>query len=445
MEQPESGAPEMTSPRLTDDFPHPPSRPLLRFGLFGEFSSGKSSLANVLLGSEMLPTAVLASTRRPTIARFAQQLEIRAIREDGSRVELSHDTLDSLDRENISCIDIGLPSELLRSFELLDTAGFADPHHDTSQTLLVADEVDACVWCTLATQAWRESERKTWHSLPDHLRANSILVVTHIDNIVNGKDFRRLEARLQRETEGLFHTIVLLSAPDAMRARGPGDVIVDPVLWASSGGGPLLAAIRRAISQGTVRRIITEDEVSADREMISKVVDLLAAPAVAASTPASADVVSIAVPAAPEITSAAAAARQIDVHAFLLKVVAAVPSCLLAAWIDLDGGRVQNSVSASGNEAIEAAAGAAIADFLRGERLLRFEAGILDTSSTTAAADRGGLREIVVSGSDWQCLMLRSPRESDHALLIVSESKNLGPLLSIARNLINSTATEFGP
>jgi hypothetical protein len=52
---------------------------LPRLALFGEFSAGKSSIINLLLGRDILPTAVLSSTRRPTYVHHAPDLRIEAL------------------------------------------------------------------------------------------------------------------------------------------------------------------------------------------------------------------------------------------------------------------------------------------------------------------------------------------------------------------------------
>ena len=82
--------------------------------LCGEFSAGKSSIVNLLLGCDTLPTSVLSSTRRPTYLRYATDLRIEAISESGERELVSPATIAMLSREDISHFDVGMPSELLR-------------------------------------------------------------------------------------------------------------------------------------------------------------------------------------------------------------------------------------------------------------------------------------------------------------------------------------------
>jgi hypothetical protein len=228
---------------------------LPRLALCGEFSAGKSSIANLLLGRDMLPTSVLSSTRRPTYLRYAPDLRIEAISERGERERVSPGMISELAREDISHFDVGMPSELLHHIELLDMPGFADPVYDHQRTLDAVEGADIGIWCTLATQAWRESERQTWLSLPSHVRTNGILVVTHVDTLAHGGQQQRVRARLGREAGDLFGDIVLIAVPDAMRALRAGR-IADPGLWQDSGGGALVAALEKVViayhaAQGT--------------------------------------------------------------------------------------------------------------------------------------------------------------------------------------------------
>jgi hypothetical protein len=214
----------------------------------GEFSGGKSSIVNLLVGCAILPTSVLSSTRRPTYLRYASDLRIEAISESGEREPVSPATIGSLSREDISHFDVGMPSELLRHVELLDTPGFADPFHDHQRTLDAVEGADICIWCTLATQAWRESELQTWLSLPSRLRSNGVLVVTHVDTLAHSGEQQRVRTRLGRETGGVFGDIVLLSVPDAMRAVQADSRIADAGLWRESGGRALVAALEKVVA-----------------------------------------------------------------------------------------------------------------------------------------------------------------------------------------------------
>ena len=92
------------------------------------------------------------------------------------------------------------------------------------------------MWCTHSTQAWRETERATWVSLPERLQNKSILLVTRADAL-GQKDRQKVLRRVNREAGHLFNRTVLFSARDAIMAR---DKTGDAELWSRSGGGKMV-------------------------------------------------------------------------------------------------------------------------------------------------------------------------------------------------------------
>jgi hypothetical protein len=436
----------MAPQRLTDGFLRQWSGPLPRIGLFGEFSAGKSSVVNLLLGRDLLPAAVLSSTRRPTMVRYAPELSIEAIGSDGVRRSVPRETM-ALSRADIGGFEIGTPGPLLRHMELLDTAGFADPYQDSQRTLDIVDGVDICIWCTLATQAWRDSEQKTWLGLPQRLRDRGILVATHADNLTRARDLQRLRARLQREAGDKFAAIVLLAVPDAMRAQGDSDLIADGELWRSSGGADLLAAIQRAAAGlAAVRKQETsaarKERVEQDRLALSA----LAAPAGTASPAPPPPSPPQPSPLAPP--AAAAAPTALPAHpddprarAFLLKVLDDVPSCLSALWIDLEARRVLDCCGAGADEiAASGSLGVAVTNFFQGDKVQTFERHFKHVRGMDDD-DRHYFKEIVLVAPACLGIMFRIPWRGDRALVVVTDkASSVGLVLTTTRTLLASAA-----
>ncbi|MGB0901297.1 hypothetical protein, partial [Halocynthiibacter sp.] len=100
--------------------------------------------------------------------------------------------------------------------------------------------VNGVIWCTHATQAWRESERAAWVSLPERLRHNSLLLVTRADKLEE-KDRQKVLRRVNREAGSLFAKSILFSALDAIRARDD-EQLRGGELWTKSGGEKLIDA-----------------------------------------------------------------------------------------------------------------------------------------------------------------------------------------------------------
>ena len=184
------------------------TRPL-RIAIAGEFNSGKSSLTNLLVGIESLPTAIISNTRIPTLMYYAERPEIFAVDFDGNRravdVEFVMDSSDSFR------LEVGLPSPMLMNAQFIDLPGVGDPRFDDAAAEIAPHGVDAVLWCTVATQAWKESERLAWSTIPPRVLDRCLMVVTHRDLIRDVQDETKIMDRLRNVASGEFQEIILLS------------------------------------------------------------------------------------------------------------------------------------------------------------------------------------------------------------------------------------------
>src|SRR6516164_5206328 len=119
----------------------------LRLAIVGEFNAGKSSLANLLVRVESLPTAIVSCTRIPTLLYYAREPQVWALHLDGRRELLRLNR--AVSEQSIFRLEVGLPSSRLHAMQILDLPGFADPRSCLSPHDLVLHNVDAVAWCTL--------------------------------------------------------------------------------------------------------------------------------------------------------------------------------------------------------------------------------------------------------------------------------------------------------
>ena len=221
----------------------------LRLAICGEVNAGKSSLANLLGRIESLPTAAISNTRIPTLLYYAHQPEIWAVHHaGGGRVRLRADRKilpDSLFR-----LEVGLPSEGLRAVQVLDLPGLAG----AGQVDLTVHSVDAVLWCTFSTQAWKESERLAWSEMPARLRACGLLVATHTDLLANARDREKLSTRLRDECGPLFREIVMVSTLDALAFVREGEPVSSRPAWRASGADTLDSALSALLMNMRERR-----------------------------------------------------------------------------------------------------------------------------------------------------------------------------------------------
>lgn len=171
----------------------------------GEVNSGKTSVANRMISASVLPSAVVANTAVPVRVRYAATPGVSLVGSD-KRYPLNSMSLDEVSDVDVQAVEVGLPEPRLRSFELIDTPADGD-------LSALADEADILIWCTTATRAWTESERRKVMDLPARFRRSSVLVATHADALSEADGERVLE-RLRDVAGELFSSIVLVNAAE---------------------------------------------------------------------------------------------------------------------------------------------------------------------------------------------------------------------------------------
>jgi len=103
------------------------------------------------------------------------------------------------------------------------------------------------IWCTNATQAWRQSERKLFLGINETVRQRSLLVVTHVDLPRVKASLGRLMARLEKEAGPMFHAVVPMDVLGATKSRDAAGQIREPGTWRESGGEQFFATLQEVI------------------------------------------------------------------------------------------------------------------------------------------------------------------------------------------------------
>jgi hypothetical protein len=243
--------------RVRDRLSRPP-----RLMLVGEFNSGKSLLANLLIGESVVPTSIVPSSQFPIRFHFAPRPVLGAVVAGRTQQNLGWSRLDALARLPVDRIDVGLPLERLRKFEIIDTPGMGSPsplwNGADSECRLPFAHLP--IWVTAAPRAWRESERRAWTDLGERHRATGLLVVTQTDLLSGPDDVARVLERLTAETAGLFASVIPLSLPEAIASSVIGktagqDEAKQDEAWAKSGGAQLEQAITLILEEIAARRL----------------------------------------------------------------------------------------------------------------------------------------------------------------------------------------------
>ncbi|MGB5871972.1 MAG: dynamin family protein [Albidovulum sp.] len=188
-----------------------------RIAIMGEFSAGKSTLSNLLLGHRVLPEKVTATRLPPVWMKSGIEAPCRKA-VDGQIYPVDLDKLEDVPLEETLYVKLSFDAEVLDHCDLLDFPGISDPNMASEVWERMLGEVDGVIWCTHATQAWRQSEASAWGLIPEKVRENSILLITRFDKLTNDRDKERVLKRIKRETAGLFADACPISLTQALAA-----------------------------------------------------------------------------------------------------------------------------------------------------------------------------------------------------------------------------------
>ncbi|MCV3273123.1 dynamin family protein [Roseobacter sinensis] len=210
-----------------------PRRP--RIALMGEFSAGKSTLANLMIGADPLPVQVIA-TQLPPVWISHGTAPAAIVDLEGSEAPCDLETLQEAAAEDTAFIRIQCEEDILQMCDIIDMPGISDPNMPSEVWERILPLADAVIWCSPSTQAWRQSEASVWAMVPEHVRAQSLLLLTRGDMLHSEKDRRKVLRRVQGETEGLFRDTLMISLTQARDAED------DPQQWEESGAEPFVNA-----------------------------------------------------------------------------------------------------------------------------------------------------------------------------------------------------------
>jgi len=212
-----------------------------RLVLMGEFSAGKSTLSNILLNGKPLPVKVTA-TRLPPVEITYGPPAAWAVDFDGNKHPIELENLEVVVLEETSHIEICMEAEVLKLCDLVDMPGISDPNMPQEIWENVIGPNDHVIWCTHATQAWRQSEAAIWNILRPQSSGTNVLLITQFDKLQNERDKLRVLNRVERETQGLFDGVYPVALLAALKGTG------DAKAWQESGAAAFGDRILRILT-----------------------------------------------------------------------------------------------------------------------------------------------------------------------------------------------------
>lgn len=169
----------------------------LSVAVVGQFSSGKSSFLNAILGSDILPTGVIPVTAKPTFIKYAPQAFLKALYDDGRQEYLSLDALGDFvdqrkDMKAVKALYIHLPNELLKQVSFIDTPGLnSRSAKDTAETMKILKECSGLIWLSLIDNAARAGELSELSLVPKTLKNQAICALNQKDKL-SGDEIERV-------------------------------------------------------------------------------------------------------------------------------------------------------------------------------------------------------------------------------------------------------------
>ena len=208
----------------------------IQVAVVGDFSAGKSTLINALLGSEICPTRCDPTTSSITYFEYGEDLSIRqepgGVNADAQPAvpELitleryheiaSHSSSGKGKRNRALQFRVRLPAPVLRSITLIDTPGFNNPDnpHDTKVTEAATRAADVLVLVMNIHKGEPSADllatlrRLAQDDRPPHERTPALLLINQADNMRVRRKRTQVVERNQKEYAGLFAAILLISA-----------------------------------------------------------------------------------------------------------------------------------------------------------------------------------------------------------------------------------------
>jgi len=240
------------SPTLAEEITKVSQRlqsPCFRLAVVGEFSKGKSTLLNALLGEEIQPVRDIPCSGNVTILKYGSQRRVICRYKDGREEEISPaqyqekasiseeaaygSYADEIAKSEIAEIVFEHPElELCRNgVEIIDSPGLNEQAERTLVTQQVLKTTDAVIFLTHAQNALTENERKLLLYLKKELNsgndegASNIFMVVNFFDLLKREESRqqvrkRVETIVEKENliagENRIHFISAQSALDAI-------------------------------------------------------------------------------------------------------------------------------------------------------------------------------------------------------------------------------------
>lgn len=194
----------------------------MKIAIIGQFSSGKSTFLNALLGQDILPSGITPITAKICHIVYGADFMLELHYKNGNiATKPIHymSEVSAAQNAKIAFYKLYAPLELLKSMSFLDTPGFNSQNQsDTDTTNAVLESVDGIIWLTLIDNVGKHSEKETILSHIKRYASKSLCVLNQKDRLKNQAEIDTSLNYARSAFNGLFEDIIAISAKDALRA-----------------------------------------------------------------------------------------------------------------------------------------------------------------------------------------------------------------------------------
>jgi hypothetical protein len=140
-------------------------------------------------------------------------------------------------------VEVALPLPALGRINLLEIVAPATMQDQQRAMHWAAKRTDIAIWCT---ESFDQSEQALWNTMPDTIKDNGFLLLTHADMALARGDLEHTLQTIRANHAHQFSKIMQIATPMAISARQPDGTVDKPILQ-KSGGLTLILSILRQV------------------------------------------------------------------------------------------------------------------------------------------------------------------------------------------------------
>ena len=215
----------------------------IRICIMGFPGSGKSAVLNFFAGAEVVPVGSSAPTLELTLGDHTRTTvtlpdgETRCLDGMPGREALAMDPL---------FLSVEARLDVLREYSLLELVADEDPEEFLPAVRWAKRRTDIVLWCT---RRFTDEEAEIWSGVPERMKDNSFLLLTHADQLESAGSLRASLDTLHDIAGPEFYKILPIAAADAAETRWSGGPGTKGTLD-NSGGAEVLNAVNDLVVEG---------------------------------------------------------------------------------------------------------------------------------------------------------------------------------------------------